>query len=261
MDICSLAIILLMDASCNEGGALLNLSQAPGLGMIPKKGDLEERSMKKQLTEDALKKEAAFFARTESRHREPRLYGVTDGKAVGTYLEHKFREQINRKYATSHGSSAKGIDFPDINVDLKVTSIRQPQSSCPFDSARQKVFGLGYSLLVFVYEKNDDSKRRASTLNILHVIFVNAESTADFTMTRRLRQMVKDGANEEDIISYLNDRHLPVDDLQARQLAREILKSPPPEGCLTISNALQWRLQYSHAIQEAGKTAGVTRLV
>jgi len=41
-------------------------------------------------------------------------------------------------------------------VDIKVTSIRQPQSSCPFKSARQKIYGLGYSLIVFVYDKKDD---------------------------------------------------------------------------------------------------------
>jgi hypothetical protein len=39
---------------------------------------------------------------------------------------------------------------------MKVTRIKQPQSSCPFKSARQKIYGLGYSLIVFVYEKIDD---------------------------------------------------------------------------------------------------------
>jgi len=57
------------------------------------------------------------------------------------------------KYQFPPSNSAKGIDFPEIDVDIKVTSFKQPQSSCPFRSARQKIFGLGYSLLVFVYEK------------------------------------------------------------------------------------------------------------
>lgn len=43
--------------------------------------------------------EAAEFAVAESAHGEPRLYGVTDGKAVGTYLEHKFREVLRTKYS------------------------------------------------------------------------------------------------------------------------------------------------------------------
>lgn len=34
--------------------------------------------------------EAKKFAAEESSHDKPSLFGVTDGKAVGTYLEHKF---------------------------------------------------------------------------------------------------------------------------------------------------------------------------
>ena len=126
--------------------------------------------MKPLITIDALRAEAAEFSETESAHEEPRLYGVTDGKAVGTYLEHKFQHMLRGKYRYSEGSSAKGIDFPELNVDLKVTSIRQPQSSSPFRSARQKVFGLGYSLLIFVYEKTDAEVTRSARLNILHTI-------------------------------------------------------------------------------------------
>lgn len=36
-------------------------------------------------------REARDFSRQESVHNEPTLFGVTDGKAVGTYLEQKFR--------------------------------------------------------------------------------------------------------------------------------------------------------------------------
>ncbi len=61
---------------------------------------------------------------------------------AGTYLEHKFQAYLHTNYEYKEGSSAKGIDFPDSLVDMKVTSIKQPQSSCPFTSARQKIFGL-----------------------------------------------------------------------------------------------------------------------
>lgn len=215
---------------------------------------------KPKLTQDVLRKEAAKFAKTESTHAEPSLFGVTDGKAVGTYLEQKFRSHIAKEFSFVEGNSAKGIDFPEIGVDIKVTSEKQPQSSCPFKSARQKVFGLGYSLLVFVYDKTDDPKQRAATLNIRHTIFVEADATGDFTMTKRLREMVEDNANEEDIVAYLNDRNLPVDEIEARQIAQDVLKSPPHQGYLTISNALQWRLQYGHAITKAGQVDGVARL-
>ena len=66
------------------------------------------------------------------------------------------------------------MDFPDLNVDIKSTSIIKPQSSSPFRSARQKILGLGHSLLVFVYKKVDNDARRTGNLDILHTIFVDA---------------------------------------------------------------------------------------
>ncbi len=88
------------------------------------------------LTVSLLQKEAEKFTLAESKHAEPSLFGVTDGKAVGTYLEHKFQTELLDHYAYPKGSSAKGIDFPGLDVDIKVTSARQPQSSCPFSSGR-----------------------------------------------------------------------------------------------------------------------------
>ena len=40
-----------------------------------------------ELTVELLKSEAKAFADIESSHDEPTLFGVTDGKAVGTYFE------------------------------------------------------------------------------------------------------------------------------------------------------------------------------
>src|SRR2546426_8227655 len=146
--------------------------------------------MPKALTVELLQKEAARFAKTESKHAEPSLFGVTDGKAVGTYLEHKFQGILQCKYTYARGSSAKGIDFPELDVDIKVTSIRQPQSSCPFKSASQKIYGLGYALLVFVYDKTDDRKTKSATLTIKHVIFVEAGRTSDFQTTSGIRKIL-----------------------------------------------------------------------
>lgn len=127
---------------------------------------------KKKLDIKTLVAEAASFAKAESTYDEPSLYGVTDGKAVGTYLEHKFTQYLAGKYEFKQGNSASGIDLPGLGIDIKVTSVRQPQSSCPFKSARQKIYGLGYNLLVFVYEKTDDRKRRTGRLDMQHTIFV-----------------------------------------------------------------------------------------
>lgn len=194
------------------------------------------------LTVETLWSEAAIFSAAESVHPEPILYGVTDGKAIGTYLEQKFRLYLKSKYEFLDGNSASGIDFPGLFVDIKVTSIRQPQSSCPFKSARQKIFGLGYSLLIFVYDKADDSANRTATLTILHTIYVNAERTADFQMTRGIRNILDNEGNKDDLIAFMFDRNLPVDEIEAANIADEILRNPPVQGFLTISNALQWRL-------------------
>jgi len=216
--------------------------------------------MKPKLTVENLKAEAARFAEIESAHREPSLYGVTDGKAVGTYFEHKFRSYLRERYDFEEGSSASGIDFPELEVDTKVTSVRQPQSSCPFKSARQKIYGLGYSLLVFVYEKTDDPQTSTGNLNVLHTIFVSKERTADFQTTTGLRRILENEGNKDDVLAFLEERRLPVDEIGASALADEILANPPEVGHLTISNALQWRLQYGRVIEKAGSVVGVERL-
>ena len=217
--------------------------------------------MLKPLTIQLLQKEASSFAKAESKHPEPSLFGVTDGKAVGTYLEHKFQTLLHKRYVYGRGNSAKGIDFPELGVDIKVTSIRQPQSSCPFKSARQKIYGLGYSLIVFVYDKHDDEKTRTGRLDIKHAIFVEKEQTADHQTTSGLRQLVKNKANRDDILAFFQERMLPVDEIEAETLADEVLRNPPEVGYLTVSNALQWRLQYGRVIEQAGKVGGILRLV
>jgi len=216
--------------------------------------------MKPKLTLEILKVEAQKFAKVESAHREPSLYGVTDGKAIGTYFEHKFRSYLREKFDFKEGSSASGIDFPELEVDMKVTSIRQPQSSCPFKSARQKIYGLGYSLLVFVYEKADDPQTATGNLNVLHTIFVGKEWTADFQTTTGLHRILENDGNKDDIIAFIEERRLPVDEIEASAIADEILSKPPRVGYLTISNALQWRLQYGRIIEKAGLVTGVERL-
>lgn len=213
-----------------------------------------------KLTISLMKSEAAGFARIESSHPEPSLFGVTDGKAVGTYLEHKFQAYLHTKYEYIEGSSAKGIDFPELGVDMKVTSIRQPQSSCPFKSARQKVYGLGYNLLVFVYEKEDDHLRKTGRLNILHTVYVDHTRTADYQTTSGLLSIIQNNGNMDDILAFFAERMLPLDDIQAQSLAQEVLQTPPQIGYLTISNALQWRLQYSRVIQQAGCALGIDAL-
>ena len=216
--------------------------------------------MKPTLSIEQLCAEAAQFTEIESVYDEPKLYGVTDGKAVGTYLEHKFTAYLAENYNYQPGNSASGIDIPELEVDIKVTSIKQPQSSCPFKSATQKVFGLGYHLLVFVYEKYDDPGNRTGRLDMQHTVFIDKSRTADFQTTRGILDILNRDGNKDDILAFLEDRNLPVDEIGANQLADRILESPPNQGYLTISNALQWRLQYGRVIQQAGNVSGIIRV-
>lgn len=216
--------------------------------------------MRPKLTVKRLQNAAREFAVAESKFHEKDLYGVTDGKAVGTYVEHKFRLFLCERFSFEEGNSARGIDFPELNVDMKVTSIRQPQSSCPFKSAKQKIFGLGYSLLIFVYEKTDNIHTETSVLDIRHTIFVDQERTGDFQATSGLISLLNNSCNEEDIFAFLEDRRLPVDEVEALKISKEIMESPPNQGYLTISNALQWRLQYGRVIEMAGDVPGLIRI-
>ena len=145
-------------------------------------------------------------------------------------------------------------------MDLKVTSHRQPQSSCPYRSARQKLYGLGYSLLVFVYDKTDNEESHTARLNILHTVLVTAERTGDFQTTTGIRRIVENSGNVDDLLAFFSERMLPVDEIEANRLAEEVLANPPIVGYLTISNALQWRLQYRRAIDKAGAVDGILRV-
>ena len=69
--------------------------------------------------------------------------------------------------------------------------------------------------------------------------------------------MVDDGANKEDIVGFLIDKNVPGDEIVYNDLADEILRNKPNQGYLTISNALQWRLQYSRVITLGNSVDGV----
>ncbi|MDH5769339.1 MAG: restriction endonuclease, partial [Nitrospirota bacterium] len=62
-------------------------------------------------------KEAKAFCERESNFDNKDLFGVTDGKAVGTFIEHKFTDHLEKNYDVEIGSSANGIDMPSGNIN------------------------------------------------------------------------------------------------------------------------------------------------
>ncbi|MEO7735258.1 MAG: hypothetical protein ABIY55_30175 [Kofleriaceae bacterium] len=94
-----------------------------------------------------------------------------------------------------------------------------------------------------------------------HTIFIEGSRTADFQMTTGLQKVLDNDGNADDLVAFMRDKHLPVDDIEANNIAAELLQTRAVEiGYLTISNALQWRLQYSRAIAKAGQLPGITRV-
>ncbi|HEX7299720.1 MAG TPA: hypothetical protein VF257_11985 [Solirubrobacteraceae bacterium] len=197
--------------------------------------------------------EARVFAASFCSESHPELFGITDGKAVGTYIESRFKAHLRAAdffvEDEDEGSAAKGIDLPGLGTDIKVTSLRQPQSSAPFKDFRQKIEGLGYNLVLFVYVKSDADG--SSTINFPAVRFIPASLTADFQTTAYLRHLLlEQGADVEDVIAYLQDRNVPADEVSLARYAESLVSNPPEQGYLTISNALQWRLQYKRVVTQ-----------
>lgn len=211
-----------------------------------------------KLTIDGLKEVTKDFADKISSHNIDDLVGVSDGKHIGTYLEHAFKDYLKTKFVSNNwGNSAKGIDLPEINTDIKFTSIHQPQSSLPFRDASQKIFGLGYNLIVFVYDKNDN---RQPNISFKNISFVDKTKTADFTITKVLRQTLDVGGNDDDLYSILADRNIPGDDIIYNNIIKRIREQGVNQGYVTITNALQWRASYKRIVAISGTVTGVDKL-
>lgn len=69
--------------------------------------------------------------------------------------------------------------------------------------------------------------------------------------TLGLREILQRNGNKDDVIGFLEDRNLPLDEIGRELLADRIIFQLPELGYITISNALQWRLQYRRIIDLA----------
>ena len=159
------------------------------------------------------------------------------------------------------GSSANGLDLPSVNTDIKVTSIKQPQSSCPFKDSKQKIYGLGYNLIVFVYKKTDDAQSKKGCLDFVSCSFIESSRTADYQTTTGILNIIANNGNVDDIFAFLIDHKIPSDEVTLMNMAKDIFNNPPKVGYLTISNALQWRLQYSRIVGLSEDIDGITQIV
>lgn len=199
-----------------------------------------------------LRSMAREFCASMETSRIPELYGLDNGKTIGTFIEHRFKDYLAQSYIFESGSSASGIDLPSavLNTDIKTTKSTQPQSSCPYKNAKQKIYGLGYNLLVFVYDKTDstDQNGNYTVLRFVSCAFISKERTGDYQLTTEILRILNNEGNRDDLFALFKDKNLPGDDITHTQLAEEVLQNLPLQGYLTISNALQWRLQYQRVV-------------
>lgn len=213
------------------------------------------------LTTKSLIEAAKDFCESVMWESVPDLWGVTDGKAVGTFVEHEFKTYLSGLYSFAVGSSAKGVDLPSVNCDIKVTSVNQPQSSCPYRDSKQKIYGLGYNLLVFVYQKRDDIILKSANLKFVACVYISENRTADYQTTKGIRDILSRDGNVEDVFAFLVERNIPADEVTLMNMAKSLVAKPPKLGYLTVSNALQWRLQYGRVVALNEKVSGITTIV
>ncbi len=117
---------------------------ADGNGMWAEPGVTRQRYggvMSNSLDLIGLKAAAAEFAESLRDTPIPELFGTTDGKALGTWIEANFNEFLAERHAYSPGNAARGIDFPELEVDLKATFINQPSHRARSATRRRRSSG------------------------------------------------------------------------------------------------------------------------
>ena len=125
----------------------------------------------------------------------------------------------------------------------------------------ENIWTWGYNLIVFVYIKTDDARLKKGKLEFVSCVFIDKSRTADYQTTTGLRQIIKNNGNDDDIYAFLNDRMIPADDVTLMNMAKDIRNNPPAVGYLTISNALQWRLQYGRIVSLNENVEGISQIV
>ena len=98
-------------------------------------------------------------------------------------------------------------------------------------------------------------------LDFVSCTYIDKSRTADYQTTTGLRQIIENKGNADDIFAFLNDHKIPADEVTLMNMAKDILENKPDTGYLTISNALQWRLQYGRIVTLNETVEGISPIV
>lgn len=118
----------------------------------------------------------AWFNELRSRKRPLK----SDSKTLGTCVEKLLKAEIGRAFDLQiTGSSASGVDIPELNLNTKATSDRQPQSSEPFKSAYERILGANYDILLSVYNGEAFLEDARRSLEIVNIAYLTKTEVAD----------------------------------------------------------------------------------
>ena len=104
-------------------------------------------------------------------------------------------------------------------------------------------------------------KPKKGCLDFVSCSFIESSRTADYQTTTGILNIIANNGNVDDIFAFLIDHKIPSDEVTLMNMAKDIFNNPPKVGYLTISNALQWRLQYSRIVGLSEDIDGITQIV
>lgn len=181
-----------------------------------------------------------------------KLFGINDGKTLGTHIENIFFDYLeNKGYLFKRGNPSKGIDFPELDIDIKSNSSTRSKygTSSPFRSFEQKIYGMGYSIVLFIYDKIDIYEEKTATLSLKEVFFIDKEDTADKKTTSEILEVINNGGTEKDMINVLIQNKILLDLDSLKTLSHKLFLNPPKPGLLSINDVLQWNISYNKSLE------------
>lgn len=98
-------------------------------------------------------------------------------------------------------------------------------------------------------------------LDFVSCNFIDKSRTTDFQTTSGIHNIISNQGNQDDIFAFLIDHNIPSEEVTLYQMAGDIIQNPPQIGYLTISNALQWRLQYGRIVSLNENIDGIDQII
>ena len=129
---------------------------------------------------------------------------ISDGKSIGTFIEKLLTVLLSiKKKCVFSGSAARGVDLPELNLGIKATSDRQPQSSEPFKNAYERIFGIENALLVFIYNGTAYTAEAEANLRCIQHYLLSETNVADKSLcasARSVRDLYNRKIINEDVL-------------------------------------------------------------